>query len=86
MQKKYFSLRLLSPRPKFPTYITDGERAIMKAHSDYWKGSMREGYVLAFGPVLYPKGMYGLGYRCSREYATSNGIYRKRPGTDNRYI
>ncbi len=33
----------------------------MQQHAMYWHGLMDEGFVLVFGPVLDPKGVYGLG-------------------------
>jgi hypothetical protein len=61
MPKKYFAVRLLSRRPTFPADITPEERVIMKQHAAYWIGFMNQGKVLTFGPVLDPKGAYGLG-------------------------
>ena len=45
----------------FPNDMTEDERLIMQAHSEYLKGKMKEGLVLIFGPVFDPKGVYGLG-------------------------
>ena len=59
--KKYFALKLNPPRPTFPGDITDEERAIMKQHSEYWRSLMSKGKVIAFGPVLDPKAVYGFG-------------------------
>jgi len=58
--KKHFVLRLISPRPTFPQDITDEEKGIMQRHAQYWRGLMAQGFVLVFGPVLDPKGVYGL--------------------------
>jgi uncharacterized protein YciI len=61
MDKKYFVLYLLPPRPNFAQSMTDEERAIMMKHVVYWTEIMNQGKVLAFGPVLDPKEVYGLG-------------------------
>ena len=61
MNKKYFALKLNPPRPTFPHDITEAERTIMKQHSEYWRGQMAQGKVIAFGPVLDPKAVYGFG-------------------------
>jgi uncharacterized protein YciI len=61
MPKKYFAVRLLSRRPTFPADITPEERVVMKQHAGYWTDLMNQGKVLTFGPVLDPKGAYGLG-------------------------
>jgi uncharacterized protein YciI len=58
--KKHFVLKLISPRPTFPQDITQEETAIMQQHAQYWHGLMEKGFVLVFGPVLDPKGVYGL--------------------------
>ena len=59
--KKHFVLKLVPCRPTFSQDMTPDERAIMQQHVMYWRGLMDEGFVLAFGPVLDPKAVYGLG-------------------------
>jgi len=59
--KKYFALRLIPSRPTFSQDMSPEERSIMMQHVGYWKGLMDKGFVLAFGPVLDPAGVYGLG-------------------------
>lgn len=61
MDKKYFVLYLLPSRPDFSQTMTAEERAIMMKHVAYWTEIMNQGKVLAFGPVLDPKAVYGLG-------------------------
>jgi uncharacterized protein len=61
MDKKHFVLHLLPSRPDFAQTMTDEERAIMMKHVGYWTDLMNKGKVLAFGPVLDPKAVYGLG-------------------------
>jgi uncharacterized protein YciI len=41
--------------------MTKEERAIMMKHVGYWTELMNQGKVLAFGPVLDPAEVYGLG-------------------------
>lgn len=41
--------------------MTDNERAIMMQHITYWTEILKQGKVYAFGPVMDPKGPYGLG-------------------------
>jgi len=50
-----------SMRPDFAQTMTDEERSIMMKHITYWTEIMNQGKVLAFGPVLDPKSVYGLG-------------------------
>jgi uncharacterized protein YciI len=59
--KKYFVLKLIPPRPTFTGDMTEREREIMKQHAAYWKDKADNGIVLVYGPVLDPKGAYGLG-------------------------
>ncbi|MDP4245277.1 MAG: YciI family protein [Bacteroidota bacterium] len=59
--KKYFALMLHPPRPSFTQDMTPEERALMQQHVAYWTKFMEKGHVVAFGPVMDPKGGYGLG-------------------------
>lgn len=61
MEKKYYHQRFLATRSTFPMDMTDDERVIMLSHIDYWKDIMAKGMCLVFGPVLDPKGSYGVG-------------------------
>jgi len=61
MEKKYFFVRLNSRRPTFPMDITPEERTIMMAHRVYWDGWQAQGKVVVFGPVMDPKGPFGMG-------------------------
>jgi len=61
MEKQYYVLHLLPSRPDFATTMTEEERAIMLQHVAYWTELLKQGKVYAFGPVMDPKGIYGLG-------------------------
>jgi uncharacterized protein len=61
MDKKYFALYLLPSRPDFAQTMNEDERSIMMKHVAYWTELMNQGKVVAFGPVLDPKEVYGLG-------------------------
>ncbi|HYW85584.1 MAG TPA: YciI family protein [Spirochaetia bacterium] len=58
---KYFFLRLNPPRPTFSQDMTPEERGVMQRHVAYWTDLMGKGAVLVFGPVLDPRGTYGIG-------------------------
>lgn len=58
---KYFLFRLNPPRPTFPADMTAAEGELMQQHSAYWRAQMKQGRVIAFGPVADPKGVYGIG-------------------------
>jgi uncharacterized protein YciI len=61
MDKKHFALKLVPCRPTFAQDMSDEERAIMMQHVAYFKGLMDKGMVIVYGPVMDPKGVYGLG-------------------------
>ena len=55
-----FAFKLISPRPTFAHDMTDAERKVMIEHVAYWTGLMEKGIAVVFGPVLDPKGVWGL--------------------------
>jgi uncharacterized protein len=59
--KTYYALKLIPRRPDFISSMTEQERGIMGEHLVYWKEYMERGMVAAFGPVMDPAGVYGLG-------------------------
>ena len=61
MDKQFYAVHLLPSRPDFILTMTDEERAIMVQHIAYWTKILKQGKVYAFGPVMDPKGPYGLG-------------------------
>ncbi|RYZ03216.1 MAG: hypothetical protein EOO73_28435 [Myxococcales bacterium] len=70
----YFVCRLLGPRPTFPMDMTEEERALMGDHAAYWSGHMAEGKVVVFGPVLDPKGVWGLAVLRVRDEAEMQAL------------
>ncbi|MGN6567371.1 MAG: YciI family protein [Flavipsychrobacter sp.] len=86
MEKKYFALKLIPPRPTFSQDMTPDERAIMLQHVQYWRDFMAQGKVLAFGPVLDPAGTYGLGIVCVHDEAELQIMMANDPANGlNRY-
>jgi uncharacterized protein YciI len=61
MNKLFYVLHLLPLRKDFAVTMTDDERSVMLQHIEYWKQLMQQGKVYAFGPVMHPDGVYGLG-------------------------
>ncbi|MFX4263629.1 YciI family protein [Pelotomaculum propionicicum] len=59
--KKHFVIRLIPPRPTFQQDMNGEEAGIMKHHVAYWGDMAGRGIALIYGPVLDPKGAYGLG-------------------------
>lgn len=58
--KKSFFLKLNPPRPSFTVDMTEAERNIMLKHVAYWATYVEEGTVIVLGPVMDPKGGYGI--------------------------
>jgi hypothetical protein len=60
MEKKNFFVTLTPPRITFVTDMTDEERGIMNQHVIYWRGLLDKGIAIVFGPVMDPKGPFGM--------------------------
>ena len=58
--KKHFFLKLNPPRPTFVMDMSEEEKAIMHQHVEYWNPMVENGTVIVLGPVLDPKGGYGV--------------------------
>lgn len=61
MEKQFYAVYLNPSRPNFAMTMTESERAIMVQHVAYWTEKLKEGKVYAFGPVIDPSEIYGLG-------------------------
>jgi uncharacterized protein YciI len=86
MDKQYFALYLLPCRPDFAQTMTEEERGIMMQHVAYWTDLMNQGKVVAFGPVLDPKEVYGLGIiAVENEQEVKEFISNDPAATINRY-
>ena len=59
-ETKRFLYQLIPPRPTFAQDMTEKERKIMQEHALYWKDLTDKRIAVAFGPVLDPKGVWGL--------------------------
>jgi uncharacterized protein YciI len=58
----YFFFKLVPARPGFSSAtMTDEGRQIMQDHVGYWTDQRDKGVALIFGPVLDPKGVFGMG-------------------------
>ncbi|MBL0742056.1 YciI family protein [Chryseolinea lacunae] len=79
MDKKYFVLKLIPPRPDFASTMTDVERSIMHQHIAYWKPFLDTGKLLVYGPVLDPAGTFGLGIVCVENEAEARALLSNDP-------
>lgn len=70
----YFLLRLLPPRPSFQQDMTPAERQIMQDHVRYWTGMSQQGKAIAFGPVVDPRGGWGVGLLEAADAAEAHAI------------
>ena len=59
-QKQRFPLKLILPRTTFVNDMTSEEGKLMQQHVDYWAEQFKKGTVLIIGPVLDPKGAWGM--------------------------
>ena len=57
---KHFFYKLIPPRPAFPADMTEAEAAIMQEHFAYWSNLLAKRTVIAYGPVMDPKGTFGV--------------------------
>ncbi len=57
----YVFVRTTNPRPTFHLDMTAEEKELMMRHVAYWSEKAERGIAVAFGPVLDPKGVYGIG-------------------------
>ncbi len=65
----YFFVRTQNPRPTFHLDMTAEERSIMERHVAYWSEKAKQGIAIVFGPVMDPKGVYGIGVYQVRDEA-----------------
>ncbi len=59
-QKISFFLKLNPPRTSFMGDMTIEEKGIMQRHVAYWAPFVNNGTVTVLGPVMDPKGGYGI--------------------------
>jgi len=57
---KTWFIRIVPPRPTFDKDATAPEQALMDAHYVYWKDLFAKGVCVFGGPVLDPRGVYGV--------------------------
>lgn len=75
----YFFVRTQNPRPTFHLDMTPEERATMQKHVAYWSDKAAQGIALVFGPVMDPKGVYGIGIYQTRDEAEMRALIQADP-------
>lgn len=86
MSKQFYAVYLNPLRADFATTMTENERSIMMQHVGYWTELLKQGKVYAFGPVMDPSEIYGLGIVAVESEQELKEIISKDPaGKINRY-
>jgi uncharacterized protein len=81
----YFLYKLIAPRPTFAQDMTEAEAKLLAEHGIYWRELADRGIALLFGPVLDPKGSWGLAVVDAKTEAEVRDIGRNDPAiTSNR--
>jgi uncharacterized protein len=58
--KRAWFVRIILPRPTFDKDMTPAEGKLMHAHHAYWLREFKAGVCVFGGPILEPKGQYGV--------------------------
>ena len=75
----YFLCRLIPPRPSFAMDMTPPEAQAMGKHVAYWTDLLAKRKVIAFGPVMDPKGPWGVGIISVRDEAEMRELQSNDP-------
>jgi uncharacterized protein YciI len=75
----YFFVKLIPPRPSFPSDMTESEAALMRLHGHYWQNLLDQGDVIAFGPVFDSAGPWGLGLIKADEEGAARALAESDP-------
>ena len=56
----FFHCKLIAPRVTFAQDMTEAEKGLMGIHGGYLRNLAEKGVAVLFGPVMDPKGAWGL--------------------------
>jgi len=70
----HFFLKLIPPRPTFAEDMNEAEQEAMGRHADYLASLLKSGTGVAFGPVLDPQGIFGMGIVEAEDGAAARAI------------
>lgn len=56
----HFMFKLIAPRPTFAMDMNEEEKKLMQQHAIFWNDLLAKGTALIYGPVLDPRGAFGL--------------------------
>jgi len=71
---KHFFYKLIPPRPTFPVDMTEAETVIMQEHFVYWSSLFAEHKAVVYGPVMDPKGSFGVAVVELEDESTAKSI------------
>src|SRR5262249_15104810 len=75
----FFLSRLLPPRPSFMLDMSEAERKLMQEHAAYYRTLATRRVAIAYGPVMDPKGGWGVGIMRARDQAEIDGLLNQDP-------
>ena len=78
----YFFIKTNNPRPTFHLDMTPEERATMQEHVAYWSEKAKTGIAVVFGPVMDPKGVYGIGIYKVNDESEMRAMLEKDPAKE----
>jgi hypothetical protein len=78
----YLFVRTENPRPTFHLDMTEDERAAMVRHVAYWSDKADRGIAIVFGPVMDPRGVYGIGVYDVEDEAQMHALIEADPAID----
>ena len=74
-------LKLISPRPTFPQDMTEAEKRVMQEHVGHWKELAQKRTAVVFGPVLDPRGVWGVAIVDVADESEARDLVRADPVT-----
>lgn len=77
----HFFLKLIPPRPSFAHDMSDAERETMQRHAGYLAALLADGRGVAFGPVMDPAGIFGMGIIEAADEAAARAITDNDPAS-----
>jgi uncharacterized protein YciI len=75
----HFFFKLIAPRPSFALDMNEAEKQLMQQHFVYWKSRQDAGEVVVFGPVMDPKGPFGMGIVAAADQAAADSFAANDP-------
>jgi uncharacterized protein YciI len=79
MPSSFFFARLVPNRPDFPMSMTAEEQATMGAHGAFLQSQLAAGTLVVAGPVMDPKGVFGLAVFEAESMAALSALLERDP-------